>query len=223
MKLEGLQHYFEYKGADIYRTEDFDQLPEGTQEYLFPHLEVVGSEGFSRPLTDRVREGIRGHVTNGDLFIVMNQLQVTAFARRKLHPEVSSVYLAGAVKLPSAPSGVVEEITRRYVEENNPTTVITRSQNDRVIDVMLGLCKEVIPVHRAPSNEEIGFLEHLGYFDSRVEKDTLITKKCYGRSLIVNADRRRSVNSYVRRVTDQLDYDAGDALLLLGYRQGGEK
>ncbi len=218
MEYKGLDFYFEYKGANIIRTNNFESLPSATQQTLLPQLVEAAAAGFCRPVTKEFAEDVFQHIKSGDLFIIMSSTQALGLAIRSYHPEVKAVFLAGATKSPYAPTGIVEELSRRYINEKGAQIVATRTQNDRVVEVMVSLCNEVVPVHRKVSVDDLNTLNKLGQITSTLDMKRLVIDGCYGGSMIGSGERRRSIKPEVRRTTNILDYERGDALLLIGYR-----
>lgn len=219
--MKELNYYFEYKGADILRTEDFSSLSDTVQQGLFPQLVEAAAAGFCRPVTKEFTDDVANHIQSGDLFVIMMNQRAEGLAIRKFFPGIEAVFLAGATKSTVTPSGVIEELTRRYINEKNARVVATRTQNDRVLDVLINLCDEVVPVHRIAEDRDLNLLGKLDQLSTRLINEPLIIKGCYGGPMIGTGERRRSSRPEVRSVTDRLDYMAGDALLVLGYR--GEK
>lgn len=126
----------------------------------------------------------------------------------------------GAVKSPEAPSAIVEEITRRYLEEKGARVVVTRTQNDRVVEIVANLCHEVVALDRLAQQTELDLLARMDVLPKDKEFDpvTLVIRKSYGTRLIQSGPRRRSSVVKVVALTDLLDYEEGDAVVLVGYR-----
>lgn len=134
-------------------------------------------------------------------------------------PDYDSVYLAGLVKTTRAPSGIIERIVQEFLDKNNPTNVITRTQNDRVAEIMVKVCEKVVPLDRMVEEKDRELLRNIELFTPITDPSTLIVKGHYGRPMIGSIERKRSANPRVTFVTDKLNYEAGDALLLIGYRR----
>lgn len=128
--------------------------------------------------------------------------------------------MAGAVKSPETPLAIVEEITRRYLEEKGARVVVARTQNDRVVEILANLCREVVALDRSARQTELDLLSRMDVLPKDKEFDpvSLVVRKSYDTRLIQNGPRRRSSVAKVVALTELLDYEEGDAVLLVGYR-----
>lgn len=215
-----LEYYFSYQGAEVYRTSDFESLPDETKGVLSTQLTKAAAIGFRRPLTPEYAETVLEHMRGGDLYIVVQQGVALGFANRRFYPELEAVYLVGAVKSPEAPSAIMEEITRRYLEEKGAKVVVTRTQNDRVVEIVANLCREVVALDRPAEQAELDLLAIMDVLPKDKEFDpvSLVIRKSYGTRLIQDGPRRRSSVAKVVALTELLDYEEGDAVMLVGYR-----
>jgi hypothetical protein len=218
-RYEGLKPYYQEGNTLVYKTNNFKCLSDKVQQDLGSELVAVAAAGFARPITPEFDIDVRNHLADGHLMVVTEANRSIAFAVRKSYPEFDAVYLAGSVKIPSSCSGIVETVTAKYVQESGLGTVVTRTQNDRVIEMMQSICKLVIPLDRSAYRQDREKLKELGLLTSNVDPETLIVRGHYGGPMILTNGRRRSEDPEVRRLTDQLDYEAGDAQLLVGYRR----
>lgn len=128
------------------------------------------------------------------------------------HPRV--VCLAGAVKKPKAPKYLIREVTKKLLEELNPSYVVTRTQNDKVVDMLVNLCDLVVPLDRPPTLDEFGaiMIAGIGEFSDYYK---LIIPKYYGSPMIAGP-RPRSKSRRVREFMDEINYANGDARVLIG-------
>jgi len=206
-------------GTQVFETDNFDALSTRIKESLEPELFRTACEGFCMEPTEGFQIDVARHIRGGHLYVVTTNNCIEGFAMIQRFPDYDSVYLAGLVKTTRAPSGIIERIVQEFLDKNNPTNVITRTQNDRVAEIMVKVCEEVVPLDRMAEEKDIELLQNIGLFTPITDPSTLIVKNYYGRPMIGSTERKRSVNSRVIAVTDQLDYRAGDALLLVGYRR----
>jgi len=112
-------------------------------------------------------------------------------------------------------------MTEKILASFDPIYVLTRTQNDYVIDYMKTLCPcGVVPLD-FPSNR--GFLELIkktGLFHEDLDPQTLVIPGYYGGGpMIVNAPRPRSKTPQVRRFMDEINYEQGDARVIIGLRR----
>lgn len=220
MHLEGLSACLEYDDVQVYQTISFDCLPEPTRTFLEPGLIQVAGIGFKRLDDPEFAKSTSHHIRDGHLSVAIRDNRVLAFASNRILPDIDGVYISGVVKTGDSPSGLVEAMLKGFVGQIDPERVITRTQNDRVLEIMVGLCDTVIPIHRQATSAEIDLLEQVEPIGERyaLTPDFLI-ERGYGQALIRSQSRRRSSNPLVRRATDRLKYDEGDCLMLLGYRK----
>jgi hypothetical protein len=145
------------------------------------------------------------------------------FGVMKDFPGLNCTYISGIAKRKEAPSGIIEEIVKTHVAQGFETVVV-RTQNDRVVEIMTKICDVVYPIHSKSGDRELGILREMGLGRSSSGLDVgydLIARKHYGGAPMIDSDiRQRSTNSLVRRTTDRLNYHDGDAMLLVGYRGG---
>ena len=183
----------------------------------------VALEGFNRPATKSFRDDVASHIRSGFLQVALSDQKPVAFAVSQLYPEKGAAYLAGLVKKPSAPSALVEGMVGQFIDQFDPTILITRTQNDRVMEIMCRFCPRVVPLDRLATPEEVELLTELGLMGEMTNPDLLITRGHYGSQMILDSQRRRSFNKRVTNFSDRLNYQAGDAALLIGYRKKYEK
>lgn len=220
MYLEGLSACSEYNGTQIYQTDSFDQLPDLTRVFLEPGLIKVAGMGFQRLNDPNFIESTSHHIRDGHLSIALQGDQVAAFASNRIMPLIDTVYISGVVKTKDSPSGLVGFMLEHFIRQRNPKRVITRTQNDRVLEIMLDLCNTVVPIHREANDEELDLIRQAQILDECQELNSnFFIKRGYGEALIGSGIRNRSSNTLVRSATDRLKYDEGDCLILLGYRK----
>lgn len=186
-------------------------------------LLAVAMEGFNQPLSESFKADVATHIRSGFLQVALSNQRAVAFAVSKLYPEISAAYLAGLVKRPSAPSGLVERLLEQFIGEFDPSILITRTQNDRVMEIMCHFCQTVIPLDRVANSAELKLLIKIGLMSATTDQELLITRDHYGAQMILNSPRRRSLDKRITNFSDQLNYKAGDAALLVGYRKKYEK
>lgn len=141
-----------------------------------------------------------------------------AFVAAQLFPELNAIYLAGMVKKPIAPSGLVETIVKDFVQTSNPSILITRTQNDRVMEIMTHLCDCTVPLDRPADQSDYDILHRLCLLDQDLSPPNLIIRGCYGNQMIHDLPQRRINNPQITAFSDSLNYHSGDAVLLIGYR-----
>jgi len=147
--------------------------------------------------------------------------RLQAFRIIQNFPDYQTIYLAGAAKLPLAMPHLIRKITQRILTRINPVFVVTRTQNDFVLDAMEFYCSgRVTPVDQPPNQQILNLIRNIGLFHPRLNPDNLIIPGYYGdQPMIRGGPRPRSKNDRVRSLTNQLDYDHGDALLIVGQRR----
>ena len=215
---EGLKHFMDYKDSVVYLADSFTGLPSRSQELLEPQLAKVASLGFQRPLNQEFTADVAEHIRDGNLLIISTNDHVTGFASNRAMPELDAVYISGIVKSSEAPSGIVERVLQNYMKYRGPRRIITRTQNDRVVDIVVSLCNETVPVDRGVTSEELDMIKRTKLLSGHEDlSPDLIIRGGYGGSLIQSGIPLRSSNPIVRRATDKLDYFNGDYLVLLGY------
>ncbi len=222
MHLEGLSACLEYNGVQVYQTGSFDCLPKPTQTFLEPGLIQVAGMGFKRLNDPEFVISTSKHIRDGHLSVALRDDRVVAFASNRILPDIDGVYISGVVKTGDSPSGLVEAMLKDFVGQIDPGRVITRTQNDRVLEIMIGLCDTVVPIHREATPQEIDLVVQVQPLDEDQSpglKPDLMLESGYGAALIRSGHRQRSSNPLVRRATDRLKYDEGDCLILLGYRK----
>lgn len=220
IEYKGFINYVDIDEVSVYRTDNFSELPICVQESLGNELVEVAARGFQRPVNKEFRDDVFEHLRGGDLLVAVSEGVAKGFAIRRQIPEIRAVYLAGAVKLPNFSSKIIEYITQKYIDEHKPEVVITRTQNDRVVEGMMSLCDEVIPIDRIASPQEINILKGASLLPESLKFDPkyLIINGFYGGQM-VSGERRRCNNPKIVALTDRLNYEQGDAVLLIGYRR----
>lgn len=179
----------------------------------------VACEGFHQEPTDEFRIDVANHIRGGQLYVVNHNGRVEGFAMIQRFPKLHTVYLAGLVKTKRAPKEIIGKIVKEFIDREKPDKVVTRTQNDRVVEIMTEVCQTVVPLDRPPTNEELVLIRYMGLYSSALDPSTLIVRDHYGRPMILSGERKRSTNRRVTAVTEKLNYEAGDALLLVGYRR----
>ena len=179
----------------------------------------VASSGFNRPLTNDFRDDVATHLRGGILQVALENQKPIAFAMSQYHDSIDTAYIAGVVKVPTAPRGIIQEMVGKFIEEYNPKILVTRTQNDRVMDIMCNFCSTVVPLDRSVTPTEIKLLTNLNLLTPTTNVDLLIARGHYGSQMIFGCPRRRSYNSKVINFSNQLNYEDGDAALLIGYRK----
>lgn len=214
-----LEHRFDYQGAEVSFTTDFDSLPEDKRVILEPQLIEVASSGFGRALTPEFSGDVKNHIRGGDLYVVQQEGEATGFAMLENFPIEGVIYIAGVVKTPSAPARVIEEIIKYHIAQTDFPTLTVRSQNDRVFEILANTCNAVVALDRTAQPDELDLLVRLGLVkaDSDLDVDYLIHRGYYGSPLIENGIRRRSASLKVRGLTERLRYLEGDAAYGIGY------
>lgn len=220
-KYSGLSVYMDYPGAQIYRTNNFDQLPEHSRSRLEDELTDAAVAGFARSKSPEFKADVAAHLRGGDLLVIDVQGGAVGFALMQLFAKQETAYIAGVVKSTQAPSGIIESVVSRYVQESGLPKVAVRTQNDRVAEIMTAVCGQVVAMDRDATERECELLTDMELIrpGQQVDCKSLLVKGYYGSPMIGSGIRRRSEQSRVRQLTDRLDYDQGDALLLLGYRR----
>lgn len=203
----------------VFQTPDFDSLTLETREKLENELCQVASLGFNRPLNTDFRADIARHIRGGFLQVALENKKPIAFAMSQYHEDIKTAYLAGLVKVPSAPRGVVREMVGEFIKQYHPSVLVTRTQNDRVMDIICHFCPAVVPLDRSVTPIELKLLASLDLLGPNTDLGLLITRGHYGGQMILDYPRRRSRDKKVTKFSDQLNYEAGDAALLIGYRQ----
>jgi len=149
--------------------------------------------------------------------------RLQAFRIIQNFPDYQTIYLAGAAKLPLAMPHLIRKITQRILTQVNPIFVVARTQNDFVLDAMEFYCPgRVTPIDHPPDNQTLDLIRNINLCHHRLNPDSLIIPGYYGGQPMVQGGLRpRSRNDRIRNLTNQLDYDHGDALLLIGQRREG--
>lgn len=177
-------------------------------------------KGFRREASVEFRKDVASHLRGGTLYVVIFEGRAEGFAVMQDFREIGATYIAGIVKNGKAPSGVIDKIVRRHASLFE--TVVVRTQNDRVVEIMRGISEEVIPMHRNAEPGELEILKTMGLDKSSDGTGVglnMIARRHYGGSpMIGDGSRPRSKDLSIRNLTDRLDYEKGDALLLIGYK-----
>ena len=171
--------------------------------------------GFKRMPTVDFRADVALHVRDGVLYVILKNETAVGFAVMKDFPEVNGTYISGVVKGEGTPSGIVERIVAQHVKKFG--VVAVRTQNDRVVEIMKNVCCEVVPVDREAGVGEMEVLRHMGLVSDKVRENMIVMGHYGDAPMIGVGERRRSNNELVRKATDRLNYQQGDALLLMGY------
>lgn len=166
---------------------------------------------------------VNNHIRCGPLRVAFLNDQPIAFIAFQSFPELKAVYLAGMVKKRSAPSGLVETIVKDFIQTIHPSVVATRTQNDRVMEIMIHLCDITIPFDRLANQTDLNLLSKLNLLTPNTDLNTLIVRGCYGNQMILDLPRRRVCEEKITTFSDLLDYQSGDAALLIGYRKYEKK
>ncbi len=166
---------------------------------------------------------VNNHIRCGPLRVAYLNDQPVAFIAFQSFPKLNALYLAGMVKKQSAPSGLVELIVRDFVKTTNPSILVTRTQNDRVMEIMTHLCDITVPIDRLANQTDLNLLSRLDLLTPDTDPNTLIIHGCYGSQMIHNLPRRRVYDKKITVFSDLLDYQSGDASLLIGYRKYEKK
>jgi hypothetical protein len=206
---------FEYQNTIVCLVPAIDLLRPRLRDELEKELFESACVGFNRPQTEAFREDVASHLREGTLYVAMNEGVAVGFAVMKDIEKMT--YIAGIVKKPEAPSGIVERIVENHIQTHRCEVVTVRTQNDRVVDIVKHLCSEVVPISREAANCDLSNLQKMGLLSSKVTSD-LVVHGHYGTSpMIGGGERRRSRDPAVVATTNRIDYDHGDALLLVGY------
>jgi hypothetical protein len=219
--MSNLEKAFNYQEARVYYTPSFDLLPEREKTILEPQLIRTACEGFQRPETPEFSQDVSSHIRGGDLYVVEQENEATGFAMLETFPTEGVVYIAGVVKKPESPSKIIEKIVRFHLREAGLKSLVVRTQNDRVLEILANICRRVIALDGLAKNEEVDLLGRMGLVrpDSILDEDYLIHRGYYGSPMIAQGERRRSKNPRVTNLTDRLDYQKGDAAYGIGYKQ----
>ncbi len=176
---------------------------------------AAACEGFRRVPTEDFRKDVAEHVRDGVLYVIIKDSKAVGFAVFKDYPELKTTYISGIVKGSGTPSGIVEKIVARHV--SNFETAVVRTQNDRVVEIMKGVCREVIPIRREADEKDLDILKQTKLFSPKMSSDLVVHGHYSGSPMIGEGERRRSQDEEVRKTTDRLDYEKGDALILIGF------
>ena len=175
---------------------------------------------FRRPPTPEFERDVAAHLRDGHLYVVIQGGRGVGFAVMKDYTEIGATYVSGIVKESVAPSGVIENVVKAHV--SGFKTVVVRTQNDRVVEIMKDICHLVVPLHREAGEAEMYILGRMGLGSSSsgepVGTDMVARKHYGGEPMIGDGSRQRSRIFEVSRTTDRLNYPGGDALLLVGYK-----
>jgi hypothetical protein len=220
-EFKELQNVFNFQEANVCLTQDFDSLSEEAKQVLEPQLIESAALGFKRPLTEEFAQDVKNHIRGGDLFIVEQEGAVSGFAMLERFPDKGVIYIAGIVKKPTAPSRIIEKVVEYYLKETGFETVTVRTQNDRVLEILVNTCSSVVSIDRLANLAEVDLLTNLGLINpkSDLDIDYLIHRGYYGSPMIQDGIRRRTGNIKVKALTDRLDYFRGDAVYGIGYRK----
>lgn len=179
----------------------------------------VAAAAFNRPLTPAFSEDVLYHLQSGLVQVFVKNGQPLAFTVIQPHPDINVIYLAALAKSPGGPSGIVQTMVGHFLNRTPVSAIAVRTQNDRVYEMLCRFCFQVVPLDRPPRIPDLEILHHLGLINSNVDPATLIAIGHYGSPLIQNLPRRRSQDQRITLYSDQLNYQSGDAAVLLGYRQ----
>ena len=86
---------------------------------------------------------------------------------------------------------------------------------------MANTCSRVIAMDEVAGSKQITLLQNIGLItpETEIDEKRLVLPGYFGSPMIAQGERRRSSNPRVTNFTDILDYSAGDAMLLVGYRR----
>jgi hypothetical protein len=222
-EYEGFTDSFNYHGSSIIEaSSDFASLPELTKKQLELPLARVAASAFRRPLSKAFREDVASHIRGGDLLISLgNDGFPEGFSIFQSFPELDAAYLAGVVKKPTAPSRVMEKIVNYYMRTRDISAITVRTQNDRVAQIISNACGVVFALDGPAHPREVDLLNKMGLVPTNLPFDDmyLIVKGYYGEPMIMGEERRRLPIPRIEEISKRLDYQAGDAMLLVGYRK----
>jgi hypothetical protein len=176
----------------------------------------VACAGFRREKTAEFAQDVASHVRDGYLYVVEEEGIIRGFAVMKDFPALAATYISGIVKEPGILSGIIEEIVYQHVQ--NFGIVAVRTQNDRVVEIMSDICAVVFPTDVEPGQKELDILAAMGLLGLNVDQN-LVAHGHYGGKPMIEGKRRRSKIKKITDITDRLDYEHGDAQLLVGYRK----
>ncbi len=209
--------------AQVLKFKTLDSLPVELMTLVENQCLMVAALGFGQDAAnDAFRQDVLAHLRQGELYVAFDSEGAVAF-RLIQQPRPDTLYLAGAVKISRGPKHLVREITATILEERQPKYVVTRTQNDQVVDMMMeyghGL---VVPINSLINEEVMTILSDCGLLSERVDLQNLVVRGHYGRSMIGRNERPASHNSSVYRRMRELipdeAYYQGDAVLLVAGR-----
>lgn len=199
-------------------TKDFNVLESRLRNRLDAELYEVACAGFRREKSAGFEEDVGLHVRGGDpLYVAEVNGRVEGFAVFVDYLQLNAVYISGLVKSPNAPPGVIDAIVRYHVARCGRDRVVVRTQNDRVAEIMIGCCAPVVPLDERPGESEVELVRRMGLVTRDFDRGSMVVRGHYGQPMIGDGSRQRSSYPRVTKATDKLDYEAGDALLLVGY------
>lgn len=129
--------------------------------------------------------------------------------------------MAGAAKKPSAPYHLIQKLTSLIIDENQPRFVITRTQNDYVVDYMRRLNSGgIIPLDYPVMPKHLTLIDNIGFSHPNLNPESLVIPNHYGgKPMIDNGPRPRSKDIQIRRFMNEINYSSGDARILIGLRE----
>lgn len=194
----------------------FNELPTELIANIEEQSIRVACSGFARERSVAFVQDVVGHIRSGRLYGCLDGNGEMVAFRIVDFPRSDIVYLAGAVKSLKAPRLLIRELTRKILEDIRPAYTITRTQNSQVIDMLVNLFDEVVPLDRPPTPEEIEAIRACGIINFTA--DTLVIPRHYGSPMIENGPRPKSREARVETFMSEIDYFAGDARVLVGRR-----
>lgn len=89
-----LEHRFNYGGAVVSFTSDFDSLPDRLKQRLEPELIQAAASGFRREITLEFSQDVASHIRGGDLYIAEQDGRANGFAMLERFPAEGVIYIA---------------------------------------------------------------------------------------------------------------------------------
>ena len=200
-----------------------DLLDKDTKQRLGEEAISTACAGFHRQASPNFRQDVLAHLygSNTTLYLAVDSRDsMIAFRAIQKFPEERAVVLAGAVKHPEGPKHLVRIMTQRILHHSDYRYVLTRTQNDHVTDMMRQLCPGgVVPFSQPVEDKYLELIQKTGLNHPNLDPATLHIPGYYGgQPMIARGPRPRSRDRQVREFMDQIDYQAGDAYLLIGLR-----
>jgi len=201
---------------------EWEELSSLTAGFLTEELFEVACQAFRRKAVPAFYQDVQEHLRCGKLFFTVDQRdgKISAFRIIKHFIEQQALILSGAAKRPSAPRYLVRMLTEKIIEQRNPFYIVTRTQNDYVVDYMRQLSgRGLIPLDYPVKSCHLRLLEEVGLSHPDLNENELIIPGFYGgQSMIGDGSRPRSSNLQTQEFMDKLDYLSGDARIIIGLR-----